>query len=105
MPLINCEFKLIITRSANCFILAGAITNQVPTFAITNTKLYVLVVSFSTHDDARLLQQMKFGFKRAINWNKYQSKVIMKGQNQYLDNLIDPNRLNRLFVLSIDCDI
>ena len=51
MPLINCES-------------AGVIDNQVPTFTITDRKLYVPVVTLSTQDDAKLL---KLGFKRAIN--------------------------------------
>ena len=44
---------------------------------------------------------MKSGFKRAINWNWYQTKVTIERQNQYLDYLIDPSFLgvNRLFVL------
>ena len=37
------------------------------TFAITDTKLYVAVVTLSTEDNAKLLQQLKFGFKRTIN--------------------------------------
>ena len=42
-------------------------------FAITETKLYVPVVFSSTQDNAKLLQQLKSGFKRTINWNKYES--------------------------------
>ena len=38
MPLINCEINLILTCSANCFIIAKPIKNQEPTFAITDTK-------------------------------------------------------------------
>ena len=45
----------------------------------------------STQDNAKLLQQLKSGFKRTINWNKYQTKVSRKGQNQYLEFLIDPS--------------
>ena len=30
-----------------------------------------------------LLQQSKLGFKKTINWTKYQSKVSMKTRNQY----------------------
>ena len=52
--------------------------NQIPTFTITGTKLYVPVVTFSTPDNAKLLQQLKPGFKRTINWNKYQSKVTVQ---------------------------
>ena len=74
---------------------------QVATFAITNTKLYVLVVTLSTQDHTKLLDQLKSGFKRTINWNKYQSKFTMQARNQYLDYLIDPSfrGVNRLFAL------
>ena len=40
---------------------------KVPTFAITETKFYVLVVTLSTQDNAKLLKQLKSGFKRIIN--------------------------------------
>ena len=70
-------------------------------FAITDTKLYVPVVTLSTQNNAKLLEQLKSGFKRTINWNKYQSKISTEAQNQYLDFLINPSfqRVNRLFVL------
>ena len=50
-----------------------AISNSTSTgrFAITDTKLYVPVVTLSTQGNAKLLQQLKSGFKRTINWNKY----------------------------------
>ena len=56
MLLINCEINLTQTWSANLFISAGTNANQVPTFAITNTKLYVQVVTLSTENNAKLLQ-------------------------------------------------
>ena len=43
-------------------------------FAIADTKLYVPIVSLSTQDNTKLLQQLKSDFKGTINWNKYQSK-------------------------------
>ena len=46
MPLINCEFDLILDWSANCIIISTNFANQVPTFTITN--LYVPVVTLST---------------------------------------------------------
>ena len=49
--------------------------NQVPTFARTNAKLYVSFETLSTQNNAKLLKQLKSGFKRTINWNEYQSKV------------------------------
>ena len=45
---------------------------QATIFAITDSKLYVPVVTLSTQDDAKLLQQIKSGFKKTVNWNKYQ---------------------------------
>ena len=50
----------------------------------------------------KLLQQLKSGFKRTTNLNKYQSKVKISAQNPYLCFLIDPSfqEVNRLFVLS-----
>ena len=60
-------------------------------FKITDTKLYVPVVTLSTQDNAKLLEQLKSGFKRTSNWNKYQSKISTEAQNQYLDFLINPS--------------
>ena len=89
IPLINCEYNLVLTWYANCFIIDTPVNNQVPTFTITGAKLYVPVVTLSTQDNAKLLQQLKSGFKGTINWNKYQSKITVQEQNQYLDYLID----------------
>ena len=70
--LINCEINLILTWSANCVISEG---NRVTTFALTDTKLYVPVVTLLAQDNAKLLQQLESGFTRTINWNTYQSKI------------------------------
>ena len=59
------------------------------TFTITNTKLYVPVVSSSAQDNAKLLQHLKSGFRRTINGNKYQPRVSTKVSNAYLDFLIN----------------
>ena len=42
------------------------------------TYLYVPVVNLSTQDNAKLLQELKSGFERTINWNKYQPKVSIE---------------------------
>ena len=89
MPLINCEINLILNWSANCILIYGGIDNQVPTFAITDTKVFVVVVTLSTQENVKLLDKLKSGFKITINWNKYQSKVLIHTRNQYLDYLID----------------
>ena len=88
--------------SAKFFLVDASIIGQEPTFTITDTKLYVPVVTLSTQDNTKLLQLLKSGFKRTINWSKYQSKVTVQEQNRYLDFLIDPSfqGVNRLPVLS-----
>ena len=52
MPLINSEVELILDWSANCVIIYANAANQVPTFTITETNLYVPVVTLSTQDNA-----------------------------------------------------
>ena len=52
----------------------GTFNNQRATVPITDAKLYVPVVTLSVQNNAKLLQQLKTGFKRTINWNKYQSE-------------------------------
>ena len=78
---INCEISLILTWCANCVIVYTNVANQSATFAITETKLYVPVVTSSTQDNAKLLQQLKSGFERVINWNKYLPKPELLAQN------------------------
>ena len=67
MPLINCEVSLILAWWPTCVISSATGETK---FKVTETKLYVPVVTLSTQDNAKLLQQLKSGFKRAINWNK-----------------------------------
>ena len=67
MPLINCEINLILTWSRDCVITNSAGEGK---FAIDETKPYVPVVTLSTQDNAKLLQQLKSGFKRIINLSK-----------------------------------
>ena len=71
-PLINCEVNLILTWSPTCVISSA--TGEIK-FEITETKFYVPVVTLSTQDNAKWLQKLKSGFKRTINWNKYQSRI------------------------------
>ena len=63
MPLINREINLILTLSANYFIIANPVDNQVPTFAIPYTKLYIPVITSSDQDNVKLLHQLKSGFR------------------------------------------
>ena len=80
IPLINCEVELILTWSKNC-VLADMTANVSPsgaTFKITDTKLYVPVVTLSKEDDIKLLEQLKSGFKRTIKWNKFMSEMTIQ---------------------------
>ena len=106
MPLINCEVELILTWSADCVISYTNVANQAPTFTITETNFYVPVVTLSTQDNAKLLPQLKSGFKRTISWNKYLSKPELLARNQNLNYLIEPSfqGVNRLFVLAFEND-
>ena len=103
MPLINCEVNLILTWSSTCVITNS---NGAGTFAITDTKLYVPVVTLSTQENTNFLQQLKSGFKRVINWNKYLSKPALLAQNLNLNHLVEPcfQGVNRLFVLAFEND-
>ena len=106
MPLINCEVNLILTWSSTCVLITTNIPNQNATFAITDTKLYVPVVTLSTQENTKFLQQLKSGFKRVINWNKYLSKPELLAQNPNLNHLIEPSfqGVHRLFVLAFEND-
>ena len=101
MPLINCEVNLILTWSKDCVITNSTGEGK---FAIKETKLYVPVVTLSTKDNEKLLQQLKSGFKKTISWNKYESSIKTFAQNRYLNYLINPSfqGVNRIFVLSFE---
>ena len=103
MHLINCEVNLIFTLSSTCVITNS---NGAGTFEITDTKLYVPVVTLSTQENTKLLQQLKSGFKRVIDWNKYLSKPELLAQNPDLNYLVEPSfqGVNRLFVLAFEND-
>ena len=68
MQLINSEVNHILTWSSACVITSSTGSRR---FAITDTKHFVPVVTLSNQDNAKLLQQLKSGFKRTINLNKY----------------------------------
>ena len=92
--------------SAGCVIIYTDVANQNPTFTITETNLYVPVVTLSTQDNAKLLPQLKSGIKRTISWNKYLAKPELLAQNANLIILIEPifQGVNRLFVLAFEDD-
>ena len=72
MLLINCEINLDLNWSKKCVIVANN-ADQETKFSITDVpivyvpKLYVPIVILSTQNNAKLLEQLKSGFKRTIN--------------------------------------
>ena len=87
MPLINCEINILLTWSEKCIIVTGNVDNQGPKFAITDTKIYIPVATLSAQDNGKLLQ-LKKGFQKIINWNKYQSEPTLKTRNRNLSYLV-----------------
>ena len=111
--MINCEIELILTwsknyASADKTVRAAGNNNDPPAtgleFQITDTKLYVPVVTLSKENDIKLLEKLKSGFKRIIKWSKYRSQMTIQNNNNNLNYLIDPTftNANRLFVLSFE---
>ena len=115
IQLINFEVFLALSWSENCVItsprkkrLATAAQGDNPTvyansptsatFKITDTKLYVPVVTLSAENDNKLLEQLKTGFKKTIQWNKCRSEMSNQTINNNLNHLIDPTftKVNRL---------
>ena len=91
MPLINREINHILTWASTCVIINSIGTK---TFSVTDTKVYVPVVTLSNQHNAK-----KSGFKRTVNWNKYQSEPKHWHKNNFLNYLIDLSfqGVNRLF--------
>ena len=105
IQLINCEVELILIWSKNCVLADMTAANNPPTglqFKITDTKLFVPVVTLSKENDTKLLEQLKTRFKKTRKWNKYRSQMTVQPRNNNLNYLIDPTFTNvyRLFVLS-----
>ena len=73
--MINCEVELILTWSKNCVLADMTVRSAqggnpaivAPSAAIlkiTDSKLYVAVVTLSKENDTKILEQLKTGFKK-----------------------------------------
>ena len=85
--LINCEVEIILTWSKNCVLAdmtvdADANLAMVAPpglkFQITDTKLYVPVVTLLKENNIKLLEKIKSGFKKTIKWSKYRSQILFR---------------------------
>ena len=63
-------------------------------------------MTLSAQENTKFLQQLKSGFKRVVNWNKYLSKPESLAQNPNLNHLVEPSfqGVSRLFVLAFEND-
>ena len=78
MPLINCKIHLGLNWSKDCVMSTIVAT----TVKITNTKLYVAIVTLSSKDNAKLVNLIVSGFKRPVYWNEYQTNRNKKFRQQ-----------------------
>ena len=72
------------------------------TFKITDTKLYVPVVTLKTEDNAKLSKLLNEGFKRSIYWNNYTICLKNYPQNGNIRERLDVSLqgVSKLFVLA-----
>ena len=107
MPLINCKIHLELELYPNCLLCSddAAAGNNV-TFQITDTKLYVPIVSLSTKDTTHLTNLLSKGFKRSVFWNEYKVKryTVAANANNHWRALLDVSfeGVNRLLVLAFN---
>ena len=67
MPLINCKVELSLKWYERCLLTAAT----TETFTITDTKLYVPIVTLSIEGNSKLTKLLSEGFNRPIYWNEY----------------------------------
>ena len=102
MPLINCKIHLELNWSKDCVMSTIADT----IFKITNSKLYLPIVTLSSKDNVKLVKLLEEGFKRPVYWNEYQTKIETRnlGNNNFTRFPLDASfqGVRRLFVLAFN---
>ena len=107
MPLINCKVELSLKWIEDCVLIAAANANKA-TFEIVDAKLYVLIVSLSAEDNAKLLKLLCERFKRSIQWKKYKvidnraTEIADVSEEKYIRELLDSSYpgIKKLFALA-----
>ena len=107
MQLINCKIHLELEWDPNYLLCSNnAAGNNNATFQITDTKLYVPIVTLSTKDTTHLTNLLSEGFKRSVFWNKYKIErhTVAANANNHWCALLDASFQggNRLFVLAFN---
>ena len=72
------------------------------TFAITDTKFYVPVVTLKTEDNTELWKLLSEGFKRSVYWNEYGLILKDYDANTNITERLDASfqGVNKLLVLA-----
>ena len=107
MPLINLQSWWI----QNCVLITAEIAANADstgadsaTLEVTDTKLYVPVVTLSAEDNVKLVKQLNEGFKRPVYWNKYKviDNKVVENAEKHIRELLDSSYqgVKRLFVLA-----
>ena len=100
IPLINCKVELTLNLYTNCVIIIG--NGTAATFTITDTKLYVPIVTLKTEENAKLSKVLNEGFKRSVYWNHY--KIFLKdyAANENMRERLDASfqGVSKYFVLA-----
>ena len=99
MRLFNCKIELSLKWYESCTLFSAG--NAV-TFAITDTKRYVLVVTLKIEDNGKLSKLLSERFKRSVYWNKYQTILKDHASNSNIRERLDASfqEVNKLFVLA-----
>ena len=98
MLLINCKVELLLEWYANCMLSSEGTAT---TFAITDAKCYVPVVTLKIEDNTKLSKLLSKAFKRTIYWNEYKvTSNINYAENEYIRERLDASiqGVNRLCV-------
>ena len=99
MPLINCKIHLELNWTKDCVMSTIADT----TFKITNTKLYVPIVTLSSKDNVKLVKLLEEGFKRPVYCNEFQTEIETRNLGNNNLTRFPPDAsfqgVKRLFVL------
>ena len=101
IPLISCKISLELKWNKDCIITSlerrqvdaapPIVRDNAPTgatLAIDKCKLCIPVVTLSKDDEIKLLTNLKSGFTREIEWNKYRSQMSTEAINNNLNILI-----------------
>ena len=99
MSLINCKVEFSLKWYENCILSSSG---TAATFTITDTKLYVPVVTLKTEDNVKLSKLLSERFKRSAYWNKYQAILKDHAENKNIRERLDASfqGVNQLIVFA-----